>query len=70
MFDLSGFMPRNEQLAGPACPKQFDSHKDWSYHHCMNSVHTDSIDWMQIWQRLTFRPTERDVAAEVLHGTS
>jgi hypothetical protein len=70
MFDHPGFMLRNEQLAGPACSKYFDSHKDWSYHHCMNSVHSDGIDWMQIRQWLTFRPTECHVPTEVLHSTA
>jgi len=36
----------------------------------MNSVYSDGIDWMEIRQWLTIRPTERNVPAEVLHGTA
>jgi len=36
----------------------------------MNSVHSDGIDWMEIRQWLTIRPTERNVPAEVLDGTA
>jgi hypothetical protein len=36
----------------------------------MNSIHSDGVDWMQIRQRLTFRPTERNVPAKVLDGAA
>jgi hypothetical protein len=63
-------MFRDKQVAGSTCSKQFDSHKDWSYYHCMNSVHSDGIDWMEIRQWLAIRPTERNVPAEILYGTA
>jgi hypothetical protein len=36
----------------------------------MNSVHSDGIDWMEIWQWLAIRPAERNVPAEFLHGSA
>ena len=70
MFGLAGFVLRNEQLTGPACSKQLDSYKNRSHYHRMNSVHSDGIDWMEIWQWLAIRPTECHVPTEVLHGSA
>jgi hypothetical protein len=36
----------------------------------MNSVHPDGIDWMEVRQWLTIRPTEGNVSADLLHGTA
>jgi hypothetical protein len=36
----------------------------------MNSVHPDGIDWMEVRQWLTIRPTESNVSADLLHGTA
>jgi hypothetical protein len=57
-------------LAGATGSKQLDSHKHWSYNHCMNSVHSDGIDRMEIRQWLALQPTERNVPPEVLHRTA
>jgi len=36
----------------------------------MNSVHPDGVDWMEIRQWLTIRPTEGNVSADLLHGAA
>jgi hypothetical protein len=36
----------------------------------MNSVHADGIDWMEVRQWLTIRPTEGNVSADLLHGAA
>jgi hypothetical protein len=33
----------------------------------VNSVHPDGIDWMEVGQWLTIRPTEGNVSADLLH---
>jgi hypothetical protein len=63
-------MLRDEQLAGSACSEYLDSYKNRSDHHSVHSIHADGIDWMQIRQWLTFRPTECHVPTEVLHSTA
>jgi len=63
-------MFRDEHLAGSTCSKQLDSHKHWSHHHGVNSVYCYGVDRMEIGQRLTVRPAERDVPAEVPYGTA
>ena len=70
MFGNSRFMLRDKQLARSTCTKQRDSDEDLSYYRCMDSVHSDGVDWMEIGQWLARQPAERNVAAEILHGTA
>jgi hypothetical protein len=36
----------------------------------MDSVYSDSVDWMKVRQWLTVWPTEGNVSADVLHGSA
>jgi hypothetical protein len=63
-------MPRNEQLIGAAGAKQLDPYEGRCYYHRVNSIDSDGINWMKIWDRLTIGTAERDVAAQIPDRTA
>lgn len=64
---LSWFVPRDQQLAGPAGSKQLNSYKNRSNNHGMNAVDSDSVDRMEVRQRPSDQPAECDVSADLSH---
>jgi len=67
LLHFSWFVLRDQQLAGSACSENLDSHKNRSDHDCMKTVDPDSVNRMEIRQRLTGGTTEGNVSANLLH---
>jgi hypothetical protein len=64
---FSWFVARDQQVAGSACSEQLDSHKNRSDHNCMKAIDPDSVNRMEIRQRLTGGTAEGNVSANLLH---
>jgi hypothetical protein len=60
-------MTRDQELPGSTGAKHFDSDKDWCHNYRVNSVYTNGVDGMKIWNRLSLRTRKRDVPSEFLY---
>jgi len=58
-------MLRDEQFVRPFLAEHLESHQRGCYHDCMQIVHSDDLDRMQILDGLPVRLCERNVPAEI-----